>query len=480
MSLRTPSQRHRDNQEGFTLIELIIVVAILPLIVGAIGVALISTIFQANSIQAKTTDSGDTSIVAANFVKDVQSATFITTNALLTDPYPCGTHTPILSLQFGTSSGTSNPEVSYDVVKQTGANGSTTNLLDRVYCATGSDTGPGTVTASAVLAHNVQSSLIPTILGDSCSANSCSSATTEAGQEWAPTEGVGGITFSITSAEPHGTTFNYALTGTPRLSNDVSRGQTTDITHPPLLMLGTTGEAVSCGGNGSLTVTGTAALNTSSDPALATNGTKVNVTANQIYTDAPQSPDPLSGKTGTITPNAPSGPPVETQDPLSGLTPPSSTGMTVYGGGTLVGPGVYTTQVKVQSATPIANGIYIFEAGLSETGNGVITGMNTDGSASVLFYITGGAFSMAGNGNDDLEPLASPPSPAPGVVIWQASTDTSALSLTGNGTSDLIDGTVYAPDSSAVSVGGNGSMTVGSLVANGQLSCGGNGSLTIG
>ena len=62
------------DEAGFTLVELLVVVAIMPLIVGAISVALLSVISQQNTVSSKVSDSGDATVVSSNFVQDVQSA----------------------------------------------------------------------------------------------------------------------------------------------------------------------------------------------------------------------------------------------------------------------------------------------------------------------------------------------------------------------------------------------------------------------
>jgi len=65
---------------GFTLIELLVVVVIIPIVIGAISVALISVLSQQNTVQTKLSDSSDAQLVSATYVKDVQSATYITVN----------------------------------------------------------------------------------------------------------------------------------------------------------------------------------------------------------------------------------------------------------------------------------------------------------------------------------------------------------------------------------------------------------------
>src|ERR1700693_2400923 len=74
---RPPSR----DEKGFTLIELIIVVSVIPIIVGAISAGLIAVISLQNTVSSRLADTSDAQVVSSTFIKDVQSATFITTSA---------------------------------------------------------------------------------------------------------------------------------------------------------------------------------------------------------------------------------------------------------------------------------------------------------------------------------------------------------------------------------------------------------------
>jgi prepilin-type N-terminal cleavage/methylation domain-containing protein len=90
LSCRTPRalRRLRDTgDEGFTLIELIIVLIILPLILGAIAVALITTLQDSVGLSTRISDSVDAQITAAFYVRDVQSSQFVTTSAVASTPW---------------------------------------------------------------------------------------------------------------------------------------------------------------------------------------------------------------------------------------------------------------------------------------------------------------------------------------------------------------------------------------------------------
>jgi hypothetical protein len=114
---------------GFTLIELLIVTLVLPLVIGAVAVALVSVFSLQNSVANRISGSGDAQVVSSNFESDVQSASMVTaptppaTNVLQSPPSggpaPCETSaetvTPssyeVLGLEMG--SGINVTEVSY-------------------------------------------------------------------------------------------------------------------------------------------------------------------------------------------------------------------------------------------------------------------------------------------------------------------------------------------------------------------------------
>ena len=87
-----------DNQ-GFTLIELIIVMTVAPIIIGALAAGLIAIFSLQSGVANRLGDSSDAQVVAASFTKDVQGASSITTNAT---PL-CGSGTQLIGLEWGGS-----------------------------------------------------------------------------------------------------------------------------------------------------------------------------------------------------------------------------------------------------------------------------------------------------------------------------------------------------------------------------------------
>lgn len=134
--LRTRAKRSPDREGGFTLIELLIVVAVTPLIVGALGIGLVTMFSLQNGTTGRLQDSSDAQMVTATFIKDVQSATLITTSSTTTPQ--CGSGTQLLGLQWG-----GGEVVSYTDVSQ----GTGTYSLDRNYCASSASASDTTIVA---------------------------------------------------------------------------------------------------------------------------------------------------------------------------------------------------------------------------------------------------------------------------------------------------------------------------------------------
>src|SRR5579863_1416841 len=111
--IRISRRRNFDRDEGFTLIELVIAVAILPIVVGTITLAIIVFGSLATSASDRVGASTDSQVTAAIFYKDVQSATTFTTsvNPIVASPGSCGSGTRLIAFTFGNSP----VEVSYNL-----------------------------------------------------------------------------------------------------------------------------------------------------------------------------------------------------------------------------------------------------------------------------------------------------------------------------------------------------------------------------
>ena len=238
------------------------------------------------------------------------------------------------------------------------------------------------------------------------------------------------------------------------------------------MLLGQTAPLVGCVGNGAIDVNGAAFMDSTADPSAQLNP-NASITATKIYTSDANTTASFGTK-GTVSP-APVYLAVQ-PDPYASLTPPSTNGLTVYSDGAYHGPGVYTSTLGLgNSTTVLATGIYVLQAGITLGGNGGLS----SGPGGVLLYITGGSISFHGNAGVTLAPLSPAPyQSAPTLGIWQDKSDTTPLSLVGNGNINTYQGTIYAPGAQVGGVG-NAGYTAGAIVA-ASISCNGNVALRIG
>ncbi len=159
-AIRGPRRAARA-EKGFTLIELLIVTSVMPIIVGAISGGLLTVLSLQTSTASRLADTGDGQVVSSTFIKDVQSATFITT--LATSSPQCDSsagYKQLLGLQWGNSSkdiqsgSFSNPStlISYDLVPVTSGSTTTYSLVREVCSVAGGVVAPasGTIVSNDV------------------------------------------------------------------------------------------------------------------------------------------------------------------------------------------------------------------------------------------------------------------------------------------------------------------------------------------
>src|ERR1700679_3527061 len=75
----TGPRRARDCEGGFTLVELLIVTTVMPLIIGALSVGLISVFSLQSGVASRLANTSDAQVVAANYQSDVSGTADITT-----------------------------------------------------------------------------------------------------------------------------------------------------------------------------------------------------------------------------------------------------------------------------------------------------------------------------------------------------------------------------------------------------------------
>ena len=194
----------REFEEGFTLVELVIVITILPLIVGAISIALISMFNLQSSVSSRVTNSADAQVVSANFNQDVKSALQITTMSTVA----CGTGTQVLGLEWDFSANTNGylSVVSYVAVPM-----GTKYALVRNYCANGPSATP---TNSFTVSYDVPASqTVPVIQPTSLKAGALAG--------WIPTTTVTNVVFDITEPSSN---YNYTLNAVPANNSTQNTG----------------------------------------------------------------------------------------------------------------------------------------------------------------------------------------------------------------------------------------------------------------
>jgi prepilin-type N-terminal cleavage/methylation domain-containing protein len=141
-------RRSEGSEDGFTLVEMVIVIAIMPIVVGAIAVGIISVLSLQTSVSNRLSDSADAEVVSVHFQNDVESAQAITTASVpQSAPTACGSGFQVLGLQLGNGT-----VISYSTV----AAGPNAATLWRYVC-----TG-GTLTSSLALAHDLPPSTLST------------------------------------------------------------------------------------------------------------------------------------------------------------------------------------------------------------------------------------------------------------------------------------------------------------------------------
>jgi prepilin-type N-terminal cleavage/methylation domain-containing protein len=157
------SERAQSTEDGFTLVEVIIVSLILPIIVGAISFALVSVFSLQGSTSGRLSASGDAQVVSTNFETDVQDASYVTTSNTSASPAPCESGAQVgnldvvvLGLQINTpnqvingvpsQSGNGQTEVTYLEVPS-GTSPVTYSLVRNV-CQSGATIPAGTSTIS--------------------------------------------------------------------------------------------------------------------------------------------------------------------------------------------------------------------------------------------------------------------------------------------------------------------------------------------
>jgi prepilin-type N-terminal cleavage/methylation domain-containing protein len=224
-------RRNGYDGDGFTLVELLITLTIIPFVVGALSLGIIAVFSLDTQSSNRLTDTADAQVVASIYQKDVQAAGYITTHNTSSPQCGAGTGLQLLSLESvpNQKTGDFQSVVAYVAVpSNNGQNGAASESLVRLTCANGSTTP----TSQTTLANDLpfpnpkdptQPPLTPPAV--TCSAGASPSICSASGQQWSlgyvPTQDIGTINFSVT--EP-ATGYNINLDASPAASTSFNSG----------------------------------------------------------------------------------------------------------------------------------------------------------------------------------------------------------------------------------------------------------------
>lgn len=501
----------KNEDAGFTLVELLVSMVLLPIVMGGLVVMLIA-VFQTQSSVANTLTGSDDSSVASTLVnQDVASSTAVTSESAIA----CG------SVGFkqilGTKDSLTSDISSYVLV--------TNGTKDELYRETCSNSNTTTPISQTLVSADVPSTLSASVY---CGSN----FTTTCGRSsWEYSASVSDVYLKVTETNSNTKTYSFAISAVPSLWNAASVGETDQEDPFPIPPLDILGGSTTCT-SASLTVSGNAAINIAGGAGVAfdnstCNGSislsgNANIDASGLETgDSPASAAYTSGSpsSGVTSPSISTATP--TGDPFAGLTPPSNpsasgsgscasnactpgnyaSSVSLSGGTWTVDPGTYvfTQPVSISGKTTVTfgSGTYLFEGGLSIAGQASVTfdsgtyilegttatsnaislsgqGTVTDGPGGSLFYVESGVVAFSGNGDISL----SGETAYDGIAIWQAATDTNVATLSGNSGVDAAYGGVYVPDGE-VEPSGNSIVSASFIVA-AEANFSGNSGLDVG
>lgn len=216
--LRHARKSPRSTEQGFTLIELCIVMVIVPVVVGALSAGLLAVFSLSSGVSNRLSGSEDNQVAASVFSKDVESATSIYTT---TTPV-CGP-TASYSQLLGLSWNGGVTLVSYALTENPVSSGSSpTFSLYRQYCSDGQTVSPNTTVISSDVATGPTSTYL-SVCATSVTACTPINPATSTLAQWTTAatiaSNVAALELTVTEGADN---YSYTLSAIPELSKSTT------------------------------------------------------------------------------------------------------------------------------------------------------------------------------------------------------------------------------------------------------------------
>jgi prepilin-type N-terminal cleavage/methylation domain-containing protein len=522
LSARCSRCARAQGEQGFTLIELLIVLVILPIIVGGVSIAVITSLKDSTGVQNRIGDSADAQITSAYYVRDVQSATNLTTDPSASDPALCAapssaTSSELLLALFWAGSASGDTVTSYWLVSNSQSSGTTTYQLTRSFCPNASATSTTPISPSETSALALDPSGTPQTATVTCATTAPTSC---AGYPsgWVSTAGISSVALAALES---GSAYQYNLSAAPRSWNSASGGLPPGgVPFPPITLLGSSGTVLSLSGSSnSINVTGGIGFNSDASDAMNIAGSSLKVvdiggSFSVFGCGSPCNVINLSGS--SLSYSLPSAIPTSSSYPTPTLTAPDVSALPTVncmesGNTYTCPPGQYgssafsflssassiTVNFTGSASSDVAcpycyefdgtlsiagssntvefgSGDYIFENGLTISGSS-----NSITGTGVFLYVAVGAvnINIPGSSNDvNLSPPTS--GPYAGVLLFQASSTSDTIGGS-SAEANSYNGAIEAPYAQVTIVGSSNGVTIGAIVAKTLIMSGSSGSLTV-
>lgn len=448
--------RLRD-EEGFTLIEVLVGMVILSIIMVAIAAALIVGMQTTDSTTARLNESHDAQISSAYLANDVQSAANV---SVVSGGASCASTTKLVDFTYAASAG--GQTASYSCGP---ANGET--QVTRSY-------GGSTV----ILAHFAGIAKPTVTCTPSCTStpDRVAIAFTEAsGYSYTLLGSRRTYNSNVSATSPNVSLLVLGGSSPLWVSGGCPPGQIDNPGNPDNLCSSDTDPNAGNNDNPKLTVIGNLYVNSTASGAVRLSGRKNQLklevlngnfgiqaggTCQGCTSNTVSCPDP------TCT-NPPSSYSPAYLDPLRFMSPPPPSGAGIY---------VHTTTLNINGNTSLPAGIHILKAGMNVNGN---ANLSVSGSGGIMFYNEVGSISFAGGSQVNLPAYAS--DPYKGVLIFQARDNTNPLTLSGGAQiASCLGGIIYAPNSTTATLGTGGANLKVTAVVSQNIKVTGNTQVTIG